>query len=64
MQKYLFCHDYGMGGLWLYINANDPYEVIRRYPYLTYIKDKPPWLYEMESSKDDKAKPLQVFNID
>jgi hypothetical protein len=43
-KPYLFCHDYGTGGLWYYFRAHEPNDVRRKYPILTYVEDEPTWL--------------------
>lgn len=40
-QPYLCVDDYGMGGIWLYIDANTPGEITDKYPELQ-VFDAPP----------------------
>ena len=49
-QRFLFAHDYGMGGIWLYIRAKNPSDVSKIYSKLKYVPAKPKWLLENEKS--------------
>jgi hypothetical protein len=57
MQTYLFGHDYGMGGVLVYVDAETPDDVVAMYPLLKHIPDRPDWL------DDDLAKKLIRFKI-
>jgi hypothetical protein len=48
--EYLVCYDYGQGGVWLYLPAENRAELTKRYPALT-VFDEPPrwWTPEMEA---------------
>ncbi len=48
-RKFLFVDDYGMGGIWIYVHAKNPSDVVKRYPKLQYVRDKPKWLIDSES---------------
>jgi hypothetical protein len=47
-QRVLVCYDYGMGGLWAIINADDAAEVAAKYPWLTVFNQRPPWMSDEE----------------
>jgi hypothetical protein len=40
---YLFCYDYGTGGVWCYFRAQRADDVRRKYPTLTYVDKQPAW---------------------
>jgi hypothetical protein len=44
MPKFRACYDYGMGGVWLYVEAADALEVVERYPALEVFEDRPRWM--------------------
>ena len=56
MKSYLVCYDYGQGGVWFYVDADDPLELSRTYPeLLVFHPDKPPWWndeYEAAAGKN------------
>jgi hypothetical protein len=43
-QAYLAVYDYGMGGVWVLIDARNPDEIESAYPELKVIHDRPSWL--------------------
>ncbi len=43
MPQFLAVYDYGMGGIWLYVEAPNAAQVVERYPALTVIHEPPPW---------------------
>jgi hypothetical protein len=43
MPEYLTCYDYGMGGVWLYLEAASPAEIKTAYPDLTVFETPPAW---------------------
>ena len=50
MPEYLTCYDYGMGGVWLYIEAATAAEIEAAHPALTVFEVPPAWWSaEMES---------------
>jgi hypothetical protein len=56
---FLFVDDYGMGGIWVYVIANSPSDVIKKYPRLKYVNIKPSWLLKYE-----KEHSLLTYDID
>ena len=57
MPEYLCCYDYGMGGLWFYIQAADPDEVVARYPVLKVMEPRPAWL---TAEREKELRPWKV----
>ena len=43
-RPYLACDDYGMGGIWIYLDARSPQEISDTYPELTVFEEPPPFL--------------------
>jgi len=48
---YLFCYDYGTGGVWCYFRAQHPNDVRRKFPTLTYVDEQPTWLTPKERGR-------------
>jgi hypothetical protein len=59
-KKYLAMHDYGMGGVWIYIFANSVQEINKKYPMLSIVTKKPAWLEEYEQAGSS----LKTIDID
>ena len=57
MQTYLFAHNYGMGAILVYVNAETPADVVAMYPLLKHMAERPDWL------DDGLAKRLARFEI-
>ena len=51
MTQSLVCYDYGSGGVWLYVEAEDRAALLKRYPALIIVDEKPPWLSPEEEAK-------------
>jgi hypothetical protein len=58
---YLFCFDYGTGGLWYFFRAHKPSDVRRKYPMLVYVEDEPAW---MTSEIRDDMMENACFDVD
>jgi len=43
MPEYLCCYDYGTGGIWLYLEAEDTATITARYPQLIAMERAPAW---------------------
>jgi hypothetical protein len=43
-QKHLVVYDYGQGGLWAFIYADSPQQIVDRYPELKVISETPAWM--------------------
>lgn len=43
-EKYLAMYDYGTGGVWLFMYARSPDEIVRKYPELKVVDSKPAWM--------------------
>jgi hypothetical protein len=43
-RPYLVVYDYGMGGVWIFIDARNPEEIEAKYPELTVAAVRPDWL--------------------
>jgi hypothetical protein len=50
-QLYLFCHDYGTGGIWCYFRAHKPNDVRRKYPMLIHVDEPPAWFTAKEEQR-------------
>jgi hypothetical protein len=48
---FLFCYDYGTGGVWCYFRAQVPNDVRRKFPALTYVNKQPAWLTQKERER-------------
>ncbi len=46
--KYLTVYDYGSGGVWTYIYANTPREIVDKYPKLQVLPDEPAWFTDQD----------------
>ncbi|HEY1561734.1 MAG TPA: hypothetical protein VGF71_12735 [Caulobacteraceae bacterium] len=44
MALFLACYDYGMGGIWLYVDAESAADVVKRHPDLTVAEHTPDWM--------------------
>lgn len=55
------CNDYGMGGVWAVVLANDPSDVKSKYPWLTTFETRPGWMSEEEYRAIAST---QTFDID
>jgi hypothetical protein len=44
MPLFRACYDYGMGGVWLYVEAESPAKVVERYPALVVAQKRPSWM--------------------
>jgi len=58
-QRYLVCYDYGQGGVWAYIAATSPEKITDKYPQLTVVTERPPWM----TDKDEPGESM-TFDID
>lgn len=43
-QRYLAVYDYGMGGIWAFIFAESPQQIVERYPELKVVSESPAWI--------------------
>ncbi len=57
-RSFLTVHDYSMGGIWQYITADSPEQIIAKYPKLTVFVDPPEWW------RDRPLKDLRTYDID
>jgi hypothetical protein len=58
---YLAAHDYGMGGIWMLIDAESAQQIERTYPDVKVIDNRPPWLNDEVFAK---IKAHNHFDID
>jgi hypothetical protein len=58
-EHFLCCADYGTGGIWLYIVATRPDDIVASYPELTVIDLRPAWMTDEYEPGDD-----MTFDID
>jgi hypothetical protein len=61
-EKYLVCYDYGTGGLWGAILAENEAEILAKYPELTVVPVRPSWMTDedYEHILRDKSYPLDA----
>jgi hypothetical protein len=60
-KSFLAGYDYGMGGVWVVINARSPEEIVQKYPQLKVVAERPGWM------TDDNYKTIaanRTFDID
>lgn len=50
-RPFLVVYDYGMGGVWLLIDARSVEEIESKYPKLKAYEDKPDWMSNSEKSE-------------
>jgi hypothetical protein len=60
-RPFLAVNDYGMGGVWLYIDARSAQEIVSLYPELTVYEQQPAFLSQDEL---DEIKSHFHFDID
>jgi hypothetical protein len=70
MTEYLVAYDYGTGGTWGFVTAESEDEVVRTFPQLTVVHQRPEWLTAQEehlirstssfSADDPKTYPVWV----
>jgi hypothetical protein len=60
-RAYLVAHDYGMGGIWMYILARSADEIRAAYPELTVFEQPPAFL---SSGELDRIHREPQFDID
>jgi hypothetical protein len=59
--KYLVVYDYGMGGVWAFINAHSQDEILAKFPQLK-IVNKPP--FSMSEKELKEIELTSSFDID
>ena len=47
-KTFLAVYDYGMGGVWVLVDARSPTEITRLYPELEVVTKRPDWMTEAE----------------
>lgn len=60
-RPYLAVDDYGMGGIWLCVDARSPAEITHAYPELEVFEEPPTFLDETEL---DRIKANRLYDID
>ncbi len=66
-QKTFLCvYDYGMGGIWVLINAESKEQIIELYPELIVYDDKPDWMDQKQKQEfiDDCINNQMYWNIE
>jgi hypothetical protein len=58
---FLAAHDYGMGGIWVLIDADSSEQIERLYPQLKVVHARPGWLNDEQM---DKIRRHLHFDID
>lgn len=69
-QRFLVWYDYGMGGLWAFIYARSPEEILGKYPELFIAKARPQWMdekqmadFESLENHDIDGEPFGVLRV-
>ena len=58
--RFLVVYDYGMGGVWAYVEAESAEQIEERFPELKVFPEPPPWMPE-----DHRQKLLErTYDID
>jgi hypothetical protein len=60
-QKHLVVYDYGQGGLWAFIRAGSPEEIVERYPELKVVPEIPVW---MTDELRARLEATQTYDLD
>lgn len=63
--EYLCCHDYGQGGVWIWVIAESPQQIRDRFPNVTVYEPVPDWWNERGFSvreKQDIDQPLSALS--
>lgn len=60
-QPFLICYDYGTGGLWGIMLARSEEEILKQYPELLVIYDRPKW---MDDDLFEQIKEVETHDID
>jgi hypothetical protein len=58
---FLAAHDYGMGGIWVLIDAQSAEQIERLYPPLKVVHERPEWL---DDKQMESIRRLLHFDID
>ena len=61
MTESLVCHDYGQGGVWLYLEAETKSAIADKYPALTVLDAPPSWWTTEFETKARKKKETDPF---
>ena len=48
---FLVLYDYGMGGVWAVIHADEKSQISQKYPWLSVVEARPSWMTEQEYQK-------------
>jgi len=59
-RKYLVNYDDGMGGVWAYLLAVSESEITRRFPELTVVHDRPPWMTDADQGRIEETLTLDI----
>jgi len=61
MPEYLVSYDYGQGGIWLYLYAENAAQIARAYPSLKVFETAPDWWTEELETAARKNDPHSPF---
>lgn len=59
-QRFLVVYDYGMGGVWAYVEAESAEEIVEKFPELSVVSETPAWM----SEKDRQSLLARTYDID
>ena len=60
-RPFLICYDYGGGGLWGIMFARSKEEILKEYPELLVVNDRPKW---MDDDLFERIKEVETHDID
>lgn len=63
-KKFLTVYDYGSGGIWQYVHAEDAEQILTKYPALEIVEEEPEWLKDSQLTLreyDVEAEPDKVM---
>lgn len=64
-QRFLTVYDYGSGGVWQYVHAESPEQIMAKYPALEIVNSEPSWLtahHQKLREYDIEAEPDHVMS--
>ncbi len=56
-KSFLVVYDYGTGGVWALVKAASAEEIVRKYPVLTVVEERPAWM------TDEALESIDTFDI-
>ena len=57
---YLVLYDYGTGGVWSYLRADSPQQIVERFPALKVYESPPEWMTDSDRMAIESASTFDV----